>query len=691
VRRLPGWALVAAAIALAVVWFCYWGFSTHIFQNDEDQYVYLSRWLQQDFPSSLFAFDVYGRGLQRLEVWLLAVPSALFDSPWSLQGGRLLNAIAFASTAIPVYRLGRDLGLRSAWAALAAALSIAVPWAIVTTAFLTENVAYPASMWAVWGIFRAAVAPRWWRDLLALLLLVVAGAARSGLLVLAPVLPIVVAATGLRCGSGPFGERARTVAREHVVLWVAVGAGVLALLAGPLGLDSGRGLVRRLAGGYATQAGFEPLALLEKAGRYLARVVVGTGFFAAAAGVPWLTVQLVRSREPARFAFSLLALTATLAILYSLNTAGPDERYVLYLAPFVLLAAAAALSHRELSWAGFAIASVLLALLLLRVPWTERGAFGYFVSPAETIYTHTSMRLDRYLPGDAADLRTLMALALGGAGVALAAIGRLAPGRVSGAPGAVVVAAVALAVPLQAQRAFSAFVNGVGTPPSVSERAFADRKVPRGATVGEFAEGAGQETSFWGIWQEVQFYNERMDTVFALGENRNPWPPGDRLVQGVGFDEQTGRISSPEPLSDYLVVPAEVGAARVRGAVVATPGYVPVALVRVAQPPTLAWSAHGFGQAGAIRDPEGGTVRLYGTGLRPGSHCASFVLAAPPERTASYSLRRGERELAAGQVPAGGSQPVPVVLDGLGGRGHVDVTVSGADVRVAAVSVDQGC
>ena len=68
------------------LWFFYWGINTHVFQNDEDQYVYLSRWLQTDFPASLWNFDVYGRGLQRLEVWLLAMPAALFDAPWSLIG-----------------------------------------------------------------------------------------------------------------------------------------------------------------------------------------------------------------------------------------------------------------------------------------------------------------------------------------------------------------------------------------------------------------------------------------------------------------------------------------------------------------------------------------------------------------------------------------------------------------------------
>ena len=85
--------------AVAVLWFLYWGINTHAFQNGEDQYVYLSRWLNEGFPQSLWNFESYGRGLQRLEVWLLALPAAVFDAPWSLIGGRLLNTVAFVSTA----------------------------------------------------------------------------------------------------------------------------------------------------------------------------------------------------------------------------------------------------------------------------------------------------------------------------------------------------------------------------------------------------------------------------------------------------------------------------------------------------------------------------------------------------------------------------------------------------------------
>src|SRR5919197_2869422 len=83
VRRLvaavPGWAIVGAVGALACLWFLYYGVHTHVFQNDEDQYVYLSRWFKENLPGSLWDFETYQRGLQRLEIWLLAVPQWVAD------------------------------------------------------------------------------------------------------------------------------------------------------------------------------------------------------------------------------------------------------------------------------------------------------------------------------------------------------------------------------------------------------------------------------------------------------------------------------------------------------------------------------------------------------------------------------------------------------------------------------------
>ncbi len=642
----------------------------------------------------MWNFESYGRGLQRLEVWLLALPAAVFDAPWSLIGGRLLNTIAFVSTAIPVYRLGRGLGLRPQWAALPAALSVAVPWAVVTTAFLTENVAYPACMWVVWAIWRTAAAPSPGRDAVALVLLIVAGLARTGLLVLAPVLPVALLVTGLRLGSGRILARLQTVFRSHALVWGAAALVLIVLVTGGFGIDGGHGLTRRLAGGYATSLGFEPLDLLTKVGRHFSRAVVGTAFLPAAVALPWLAITLVRSREPARFAFAATVVLTAVALLYSLNTAGFDERYIIYLAPLLLLPAALAVARREVSPAGLAITSVLLAALLLTVPWSpDHGPFGFFESPVEMFYARVvGLRLSRYLPGDGDDVVTLATLALAVGGVVLAGILHRAPARLSGLPGFALVAVVPAVILVQTHYTMTKYVNGAGSKAGADllERAFVDRAVPAGATVGEFAGGIGGRPEYIPLWQEVQFYNQRIDTVLAVDANVNQVPIGDGLAE-VSYDRRTGELLSPGPLPDYLVIPTLIGGPRPRGDAIVLAEHIPIGVIRAAKPAVLAWDASGFDDDGTLPIGAAATVRFYGTGLRPGGHCATFDLLAPLDRPARWSVRREGRTVATGRIAPAEQSRVAVELPRLVERGFIDVRLRGDGPRLLALYVDQFC
>jgi hypothetical protein len=268
---------------------------------------------------------------------------------------------------------------------------------------------------------------------------------------------------------------------------------------------------------------------------------------------------------------------------------------------------------------------------------------------------------------------------------------RWRPTHLFGAAGAVIVAAVALSMLVQTQYTLSKYVNGAGSRAgaSLSERAFVDRLVPRGQSVGAFAEGVGQRPDFFATWQEVQFYNQQIDTVVALGANVNPAPPGDDVVSGVTFDMRTGRVSSPSPLPDYMVVPLQIGAARLRGQLLAAPTYIPVGLLRLAKPAVLDWSAEGFDPLGNVPAGRTARVRFYGTGRDPGAHCASVGLLAPPEAPTRYRFDVAGGRTLEGTVPAGQTTVVQVDLPRLAERDFVDVEVDGDAVRVAGINM--GC
>jgi hypothetical protein len=297
------------------------------------------------------------------------------------------------------------------------------------------------------------------------------------------------------------------------------------------------------------------------------------------------------------------------------------------------------------------------------------------------------MRLDRYLPGDAADARDLAAVVLGAVGVALALIlarrrALLTTGRV-----AALVAAVALLVPLQAQYAIAKYVDGAGAKsgPSDRTRAFADTLVPGGQPIGEFLEGAGKDPWYFPIWQEVQFYNQRIDRVFSLGPNVNPVPPGDELYNSLSFDPRTGRLSVPLP--DYVVIPSIVGNARLRGQLVYASAYTPVELIRVEQPARLAWSAKGFDSTGQLADGAAADVRFYG----PGTRCATFTLLAPPDRPTKWRIDGPGQAGRSGTIAAGKVGRATVPLADLAARGFLDVRLGGEAVHVVDISVGATC
>ena len=181
-----------------------------------------------------------------------------------------------------------------------------------------------------------------------------------------------------------------------------VGAAALVLLGGRLRPPGADDVTTRLAGGYGTPFGFTVKLLLVKIGQFFSRAVIGTGFFAAVVALPWLVGAARAPGDRVRFAFALTVVGGRRDRPLHASTARRfDERYIVYLAPLILLPATLALARaRDLAARDRRSRRVLLALLVLRVPWNaDQGAFGFFVSPVEMFYGRgVAERLDLSVP-----------------------------------------------------------------------------------------------------------------------------------------------------------------------------------------------------------------------------------------------------------------------------------------------------
>jgi hypothetical protein len=241
-----------------------------------------------------------------------------------LHRAHVLNAFVITSAAIPAYLLALRV-TRDLWAsALAAALTSVVPWIVLSSFLLTENVAYPAFLWALLAFHLAITSPSKRHDALAALALVGAIAARTQLIVLALVLALMVARRW----------------REHPVLvgayaaGAALAVGVFAAGHNPLGTYSS-----------TTTGNPLPAAVVPSFFSHLAAVALGMGLVPFIVGGAWML-----RRDP--FAILALLTTATLTLeVASFNERFGGslvrDRYIFYLAPVFAIAFAAALASWE--------------------------------------------------------------------------------------------------------------------------------------------------------------------------------------------------------------------------------------------------------------------------------------------------------------------------------------------------------
>jgi len=113
------------------------------------------------------------------------VPSALFHA-------HVLNAFVMSSASIPAFLLARRVTQSTRLSYFVAALSVCIPWIVLSSFLMTEVVAYPAFLWAILALQRAVVSPRARNDILLVIALMVATLARTQFAVLIAVVPVAL-------------------------------------------------------------------------------------------------------------------------------------------------------------------------------------------------------------------------------------------------------------------------------------------------------------------------------------------------------------------------------------------------------------------------------------------------------------------------------------------------------------------
>ncbi|HEV3093379.1 MAG TPA: hypothetical protein VGY30_02565 [Solirubrobacteraceae bacterium] len=679
--------LLLVALLIAIVAAVYTRYAVRIgnFQNDEEQYLRVARYIAAHFPSALWKSGLFARGSQRMDQLVLALPFASMRGPGAFELAHAIQSLMFASTALPVLLLARRAGLGRAAGLFAATLSVVVPWAVVSTSFLTECIAYPAFCWVLYATWVAARRPRARNDALALLAVAIAALSRTALLALAPLLPLAVLwhewSWELR------GRRWRRRARQlpaqlwsrHRLLTTVVGAAAIVLVADRLGLLPGRGLAA-LAGEYGLPHPDSLSGVASRYESYLSRLVVGTGFLAAALALPWVIANLARPLDGGRHALAAICTLGVAMMLLSLLQAPPDERYVLYGAAPIALAAAGTLREwayaprRSLGMAvGVVAAAVALVVLIDDVAWPEMtNQYDFFSFPAAVFYQRavlqhlSTLRLPLLHPSPQL-LAYVGIVAVACAFAALGLVKRVA--RPAAALVAVGLLAMCATQTIYALRKFSQ-TAGAASGPDAAQRSWVDRSVPSSVQVGALAISMGMTADYLPIWRATEFWNTSVQYDSSFGPpgllpfqiGSEPRPLTAQANSGLLIAASEHRRASPQLVPRYMLIPRQgTNSIGLDAQLVAEDPSLPLELVRLTLPPRIDWSIGGTSPEGFMPAGRPATAIVYSGALAgPARRCARFLLIPPPDPTRRWSYRVTSAGRRLAQATLGGSQTASV-------------------------------
>jgi hypothetical protein len=335
------------------------------------------------FPDE-YMYSEFGRSIARgglpavrgVSAHFLPIVMPLITAPgWLLpnvaDGYRAVQAIeaTFMSlAAIPVYLLARRLGLSSRMSLLGALLSLTIPSMMLSSFVVSEPIAYPIVLAAVFAAVHALDRPSWRSYSLFLAFAALAALTRMQFAVLLPCFLLAVILLAIR-------ERRLWAfikqSRVPLGLFVVVAGALLAL-----------GPARNT--GYYPSLFYIPGFHLGTATRYfgadLLVLTFASGFVLVPGALLGIWLALTKPRARTESAFAILAVLFTLALLLESVVYGDlgfiQERYLFYVLPLWTLAF---LLYAQRKWplkAAHGVLAILIVAASLAMPLSKYAAGG---------------------------------------------------------------------------------------------------------------------------------------------------------------------------------------------------------------------------------------------------------------------------------------------------------------------------
>lgn len=574
--------------------------------------------------------DAAARGPSRLYSLVQSLVFRVWDGDTAIRHAKQLNAVMFASAAVPVWLLARRL-LDSRWAAVCAGLlAIAAPWLSITTVIFTENLSYPLFPWFLLAIAWCLDRPSPRRDLVVLALAGLLTVTRVQLWTVLLLWPIAVWALAVAAPApGSFARRVPrgfvTAAKRHPATFAVLVGAILYGLYLILISNTLKAELRSNLGTYAQIADWDTLPA-----DFVQGVLVQVVYFTAALAVLpvvgaaafWLKGLSDRSDERR---WRLLFVITVIGVGISLGTVfaqhgyignRTEERYFIYLIPLAWIGALGILERRDIGANLLAAVAVPLVLLLAVVPVLTPLTTEYaFLAPGGP----STARLASALGGRFGDLTQMDVFALLASAICIGAI-VLWVRRPAWRPAWVV-------VPALFQVALAIYVFGViegraqGIPSrtdgETASKAFIDRNTPGGARVTWLdVQRKPPDLSAEHRQQETLFWNQKISSVAmdpTLGLPFVTFPLSSVEIGTMSTDPRTGVVTSTVPM-DLVVQPVDspyLQLSHERPVAVSPAGDV--ALIAPGSPARAVWRSQGLGVDGTV--PRAAvSLRAWGSG-----------------------------------------------------------------------------